>query len=337
MARKRKDGIQATIKGKLKIDDAIAKAKLLYLMRNFRDAVEFAHNLMRKGLDEGRIIKLITSRILNNAHYSYSALQRAKLYKEQHYLKLKRPQLYSIGKSNEKGNRNIRFISTNKVLVKIPHADGKHEFVEFNVRFGKKHLPIVKELINSSFAFSAGVKVDEDKFYIYVHVPTEIYRKHFPVVVNSRNRKYIASFDLNPDRICMVIVDRRGLLVDVKNKRFPEVVNYSKEKAQYARRKALKKLVEYALSHNVGVFIAERLEKPNTKTKSKIANRKISKFALREYLNHLKMLSERANVKLRLVDPAYTSTVGKMLAKDFGLDVHTCSAYALALKYIKSH
>lgn len=336
MGRKRKNEIQATIKGKLKIDDIVLKAKLLHLMRNFRDSVEFAHNLMRKGLDENRIVKIITSRVLNNSHYAYSAIQRAKLYRKQSYLKLMKPQLYSVGKSNEKGNRNVRFVSTDKVLIKIPHANGKHEFVEFKVKFGKNYLPIVEELINPNFAFSAGVKVDEDKFYIYVHVPIKVYRKYLPVVATSRtNGKYIASFDLNPDKICMVIVDYKGLLIDVKNEHFPEVINYSKEKAQDVRRKALKKLVEYALNHNVGVLVAEKLEKPKT-TKNRTTNRKISKFALREYLDHLKMLAERANVKLHLVDPSYTSTVGKMLAKSFELDVHSCSAYSLALKYINS-
>ena len=338
MGRKRKNEIQATIKGKLKIDDIVSKAKLLYLMRNFRDSVEFSHNLMRKGLDENRIVKIVISRVLNNSHYAYSALQRAKLYREQPYLKLTKPQLYSVGKSNEKGNRNVRFVSTDKVLIKIPHANGKHEFVEFKVKFGKNYLPIVEELINPNFAFSTGVKVDEDKFYIYVNVPIELYKKHLPVATNTRNNgKYLASFDLNPDRICMTIVDRKGLLIDVRNEYFPEVINYSKEKAQDVRRKALKKLVEYALNHNVGVLVAEKLEKPKTKSKNKTTNRKISKFALREYLNHLKILAERANVKLHLVDPSHTSTIGKMLAKSFGLDVHSCSAYALALKYINSH
>ncbi len=337
MGRKRKNEIQATIKGKLKIDDIVLKAKLLHLMRNFRDSVEFAHNLMRKSLDENRIVKIITSRVLNNSHYAYSAIQRAKLYRKQSYLKLMKPQLYSVGKSNEKGNRNVRFVSTDKVLIKIPHANGKHEFVEFKVKFGKNYLPIVEELINPNFAFSAGVKVDEDKFYIYVHVPIEVYRKYLPVVANVRdNGKYIASFDLNPDRICMVMVDRKGLLIDVKNEHFPEVINYSKEKAQDVRRKALKKLFEYALNRNVGVFVAEKLEKPKT-TKNRMTNRKISKFTLREHLDHLKMLAERANVELHLVSPSHTSTVGRMLAKSFGLDVHSCSAYALALKYINSH
>ncbi len=332
MGGKRKNEIQATIKGRLEINDVVSKAKLLYLMRNFRDAVEFAHNLMRKGLYESWIVKIVASRVLNNAHYAYSALQRAKLYKNQPYLKLKRPQLYSVGKSNEKGNRNIRFVSTDKVLIKIPHANGKHEFIELGVRFGKRHLSIVEELIDPNYAFSAGVKMDDDKFYIYVQIPADVYGKHLPITTNSGNnhRKYIASFDLNPDRICMVIVDRRGLLIDVRNEHFPEVVNYPKEKAQDVRRKDMRKLVEYALNHNVGVLVAEKLEKPKTKTKSRTANRKISKFALGEYLDHLKMLAKRACVELHLVNPAHSSTVGKILARDFGLNVHT--AYALALK-----
>lgn len=225
MGRKRK-GEVAVIKGHLVIEDSVTKAKLYHLMRNFRDAVEFAHNLLKRNVEESKIVKLVTSRILNNAHYSYSALQRAKLYKNQPYLKLRKPQLYSVGKSNEKGNRNVRFVSTDRVLIKIPHADGRHEFVEFKVKFGKRHIPIVRELINPEFPISIGVKVDEGNFYVYVSIPMEIYKKYLPVSSCSTNSKYIASFDLNSDRICMVIVDKRGLLVDVKNEHFPELTSF---------------------------------------------------------------------------------------------------------------
>jgi len=136
----------------------------------------------------------------------------------------------------------------------------------------------------------------------------------------------------------MVNVVRKGILIDVRNKQFPEVLNYPKEKAWDVIKKALKrKLVEYTLNHNVSVLVAKDLSKSNIKTKSKIATKKVSKFALKEYLDHLMMLAERANVELRLINPAHTSTVGKMIAKDFGLDVHTSSSYTLALKFINSH
>jgi len=46
----------------------------------------------------------------------------------------------------EKGNRNIRLLDTDKVLVKIPHADGNHEWIECKVKFGRRYLELVKRV-----------------------------------------------------------------------------------------------------------------------------------------------------------------------------------------------
>lgn len=141
--------IRPTIKGRLVINNLRDKARLLLLIRNFKDAVEYAHSLMKKGMAERETVKLLTSRILNNAHYSYSALQRAKMYRDQPYLKLKKPRLFSVGKGDEKGNRNIRFLSTDTVIIKIPSATGRHRWIKGEVKFGKRYLRIVEELVSS--------------------------------------------------------------------------------------------------------------------------------------------------------------------------------------------
>jgi len=48
--------VRATVKGKLRFDSLEDKAFLLYAMRNFKDAVEYAHSLMRKGIEESKIV-----------------------------------------------------------------------------------------------------------------------------------------------------------------------------------------------------------------------------------------------------------------------------------------
>lgn len=336
----RGEALRATIKGRIEFQSDVDKAKLLYLMRLFRDAVEFAHNLLRRKVNENKITKLIHSRILNNAHYSRSALQRAKLYRKQLYLKLRKPQLFSIGKSNEKGNRNIRFISTDKVKIKIPSADGKHKWIVVNVRFGEKYLGIIHELCSASYPYSATVCIKNvrgrQRFYLYISVPIELYSKYLRIKPkNKQPGKNIASFDFNPTQIAMTILDFKGLLLDFRKEVFPNIVNLPKTKAQDIRRKALKKLVEYAINHGVGVFVVEELKKTKTKTKSRKTNRKISKFALREYLQHIEVLAERCGCKLVGINPAYTSVIGRFIARDLGVDVHTASAFALGLRYLR--
>jgi len=332
--------VRPTIKGKLVFDNLSDRAKILFLMRNFRDAIEFAHNLLRKNLDRNKIVKLVTSRILNNAHYSFSAFQRAKLYANQKYLKLHKPQLFSVGKGSEKGNRNIRFISENKVKIKIPHANGRHEWLITNVSFKEKYLPLIRELVDSDFSFSAGIYMKKE-LELHINVPRTLYQKHFPILTRNKIKRFsnIAVFDLNSDRINMVIVNEHGFLLDIKVKRFSDVTShgFSENKANDIRRKALKELVEYAVNHGAKTFVAERLTKTNTKTRNKTANRKINKFALRQYIEHLKVLIGRANGKLYLANPAYTSVAAKMISRDLGLDIHTASTYILALRYIKTH
>ena len=126
-------------------------------MRLFREAVERSFIPLKKGLEDKEITRRI-ARYMSNAHYSYSALQRAKMYRNQSKLRLRKPQLYNVGKACEKGNRNIRFISTDTVLAKVPHANGRHEWVKCKVKLGKKYIPIVEELVNAKFPYSVGAE-----------------------------------------------------------------------------------------------------------------------------------------------------------------------------------
>ena len=265
--------MRPTIKGRLVVDSPVDRAWLLLLMRNFRDAVEYAHSLMRKGCPDVWIVKLLASRILNNAHYSYSALMRARLYGNQPYL-----------------------------------------------------------------PYGAGIYLKKNgRMELHVNVPLELYVKHLNKTSRHYNpRGHVASFDLNSDRICMVIVSRDGNLLDVKTEHFPEVTSHGfpKDKAKDIRMKALARLVSYAHHHGVTDYVAERLSKPKTKTLSKSANRKITKFALREYIKHLRVLVPRYSGRLHFVNPAYTSVDAIPLAKKLGLDIHTTSAYLLALRYL---
>lgn len=91
-----------------------------------------------------------------------------------------------------------------------------------------------------------------------------------------RPRHYIAGFDLNSDRVNIVIVDEEGLFLDVR--------------ARDLRMKALARLMDYAHYHGATDYVFKELSRPGTKTASKTANRKITKFPLREHLQHAQIL-----------------------------------------------
>jgi len=313
-------------------------------MRKFRDCIELAHTLLfRKELSETEVKRRLTG-ILSNAWYASSAIKVAKLYKEQPRIKLRKPLLYSVGAKHEKGNRNNRLASTSEVLIKIPHADGKHEWIRGNVKIGKKYLPLVQELIDENHSYGAGIaiklrsknedwkKVFRKRMYLYLNIPVELYIKYFTKKARVHpDSKLFAGFDFNVDRINMIIIDQYGRLRDIKNIHFPEVVNYDKNKSRTIRQEAPSKLVTYAVSHGVRCFVVEDLNKPQR------IKGKVRKWAIKEYLLQMEMLARKVNGVLIKVNPAYTSVDAIGIALARGLDIHTASAYLIALRGIKRH
>ena len=330
-----------TVVGKLLLD-RLSLSKLLLLMRKFRDVVELAHTLLfRERLNEVEVKRRLSS-VLFNAWYSSSAIKVAKLYREQLRIKLRKPLLYSVGAKLEKGNRNIRLVSTDRVLIKVPHADGKHEWIEARVRFGAKYIPLIQELTAGNYTYGAGVtikmrKKSDDwrrslsKLYLYVNVPESLYLKYFRKPVKCEGREFAAGFDFNVDRINMVVIDGYGKIKDVKNIHFPEVVNLPKEKAEAVRREALAKLVKYASEHGVKYFVIEALSRPRD------ISGNVGRWAVEEYIKQVKTLMKKVGGTLVEVNPAYSSIEAMAIADKLGLDIHTTSAYIIALRGLKNH
>jgi len=136
----------------------------------------------------------------------------------------------------------------------------------------------------------------------------------------------------------MVIADNRGNIRDVRTEWFPEVASqgFSRNKANVLRLQALAKLLDYAYNHGVGVVVFEDLERIKKKryTRSRKANRKISRFAKRKLLDHAIVMSMKYGFKIYLVNPAYTTKLGERIKRELGLDRHTASAYLLAIRYL---
>jgi len=70
-------------------------------------------------------------------------------------------------------------------------------------------------------------------------------------------------------------------------------------------------------------------------TNSTKVNRKISRFPKRKLLTHAILESLEWSIEPHLVNPAYSSSKGKELAKKYGLDIHSGAALALALRFLK--
>jgi len=223
------------------------------------------------------------------------------------------------------------------VKVRYPF-DGS--WIRLKAEFGEEYLPLLRELVELAkqrgASYKAKIVFRNSGVYIHISVPIHLYLEHFKR--GDAQGELVAGFDLNSDRVNLAIVDKHGRLVDAKAEWFPEVVahGFPRAKAKALRLKALAKLLGYCYAHGVGTVVFENLHgiKGRRFTGSRSANRKISRFAKRELLQHAIVMSLKHGFRVLLVDPRGTtnSRDHDEIMRRYGLDRHTASAYLIALR-----
>ena len=223
--------------------------RLCLLCHRSKEAVNKAIRLQLDGVKKSEGVKELR-KILNNWWYAASAWDFAMMLKEgckgnPRYIHVKSKFLISYAKSNEQGNRNVK-IDDKSVRIRDPFSKS---WLEFRHDFGGRFIKAEK--------YTTKVVFRNGKIYLHLSIPFELFQ--YGITCG----KLIASFDLNSDRINMVIVDREGKIRDVKVKHFPEVTSHGfpRNKAKDIRLKTLAELLDYAYYHNVGIVLFEDLDK----------------------------------------------------------------------------
>jgi len=344
----------AAIVGRVFVDDE-GYQRLLYITWKYKTALIKAIQLLSKGLDQKYVEKVITEEV--NQGYAKSVVDKANLivksakYYGKNPLKVKIKKLFieSKGRANFKGNQNIRLLSTDKLIISynFNNKPGKHsKWICCETRFGEEYLSLINHIIKKAskkeMPYTVKILIKNRKdIKIHISVPTSLYTAFF-----NKGTAYgdnIASFDLNADRINMIIVDKQGIIRDVKTVWFPEVNSpgYAGKKTWTIRLQKLGKLLSYAYHHNVGTVLFEdlnRIKRNNkgNKSSNRNSNRKMTRFPKKMLLEHAIIMAYKYGFKVYLVSPGYTSKLAEKFKDAFCLDKHTLSAYLLSLKYLNT-
>ena len=251
----------------------------------------------------------------------------------------------------DRGNRNIRLISRDRVKVMLFNGSSWSRYeIEIRVpRIYNRLFEVVAELgMNCKLSYLArllALDMSYNRVYceLQVSIPYELYLKY--------RRRYsrplgsnIAGIDVNVDRINLAIVDRRGILRDVKAFHYPSLASTTLKGEQ--RRSLVHKIVhetlKYAYYHGVSTIVLEDPEIlsylklrwiQGNERRNREYNRRVSLFKpsiIEKFVLH----TTEYGFKVYYIDPAYTSKLAELLAKDMGLDKHSVSAYMIALKYL---
>jgi len=320
--------------------------RLVVLAWDFRRAVQVATRMIARGLEENSVLRELR-RVLNKA-YADSAFKVAKamvegcLFNGGNPLRIEVRRLFiaSEGESSRLGNRNVRLEDTHLVKVRYPH-DGS--WITLRAEFGERYLPLLRELVDlarqKKLSYKAIVVFREGGIYLHLSVPIQLYLKYFKK--GEARGQFIAGFDLNSDRVNLVIIDEHGRIVDTRTAWFPEATSHGfpREKAKVLRLNALARLLECCYRHGVGTVVFENLllVKRRRFTGDRTGNRKIARFAKRQLIQHGVVMALKYGFRVLLVDPRGTSGSKEHdeIMERFGLDKHVASAYLIALRGLR--
>jgi predicted transposase len=306
-----------------------------------------------KPLFDGKSVDELTKEfynILPNYVYLETALKQAKtitdglLEREDEkgeiiHAKVKRFWFGSRGNKSDKGNRNIKFhVFQDHVEIKVKDPWGKWVFGK--AYFGKKYLPLLSELEKLSRRKEEGygaVISFKDHPMIHLQIPLWLYLKHFS---SQKPVGYglIAGFDLNSDRLNVVVISKDGETIANKTWWYSDVVRpgFPKGKAMALRLNALSQALNFLSRVGVDYVVFEDLflVKKRKFTRSKSGNRKVSRFAKRQMLTHGVIKALRLGFNVILVNPKGTtsSEYHDKVMREKGFDRHAASAYLIALK-----
>ncbi len=345
-----------TIIGMLIPETAEDYMKLVRLAWSFRKVAE----LMVREVVNGSSMKSATKKLyhaLPNYIYLESAYKHAKLIVEgtrfnngnPRHIHVRKLFIVSRGNKYDKGNRNVKLIpmdSSFEVLVKYPW-DGS--WIRCRVLLGRKYLPLLEELVglcrSGREGYGARIVFRRGRIEFHVSVPLHLYLKYFSV---SKRRGYglLAGLDFNSDRVNMAVIDSSARVVAMKTAWFSEVTQHGfpREKAKDVRLKKLKELLSYARRIGVDYIVFENLlmVKRRSRVLTPSGNRRITRFAKRQLLQHGLIMALKLGLTPVLIDPRGTthSEEHERIMREKGLDRHMASAYIIAyrgLKVIKNH
>jgi transposase, putative, N-terminal domain len=256
-----------TINGRVLFNE---KERVVRIARAYSQVVKSAI----KPLFDGKSVDELTKEfynILPNYIYLETALKQARtitdglLDREDEKGKIRHARIRkfwfgSRGNKSDKGNRNIKFhVLEYHVLIKVKDPWGK--WVYGKAYFGKEYLPLLHELEELAERKEEGYgAVISFKHYPMIHlqIPLWLYLKYFSSL-KPNGYGLVAGFDLNSDRLNVVVVNKESSIVTTKTWWYSEVVSHGfpKGKAMALRLNALSQALNFLSRVGVDYVIFE--------------------------------------------------------------------------------
>ncbi|WP_243671631.1 hypothetical protein [Vulcanisaeta sp. JCM 16161] len=326
-----------TINGRVEFEDIGRISRIAYY---YSKAVKAGINLALRGVPLDDAVKELY-KIIPYAFYAETAYKQAlALVKNNgNKVEVRRRWIACRGNKSDKGNRGIKFhVSEDHVEVKVKDPWGT--WIVGRAYFGRKYLPLLRESEDLASRREEGygaVISFKERPMIHLQIPLWLYLRYLS---SPKPPGYglVAGFDLNSDRLNVVVINRDGGVITTKTFWYSDVTRpgFPKERAKALRLNALSEALNFLSRIGVDYVVFEDLflVKRRKFTRSKSGNRKVSRFAKKQLLTHGVIKALRLGFNVVLVNPKGTtnSEEHEKVMREKGYDRHTASAYLIALK-----
>ncbi len=253
-----------------------------------------------------------------------------------------------------KGNLNIQFTDYDKVKILVFDKDKSSRKITAEPVIPRGYAKLIKTLVDKALRKEIGYPA---RVYIkdYGHGSKHLYgeiqvmvKYDFYLEVMKRYEKplggNVAGVDVNVDRLNLVVVNKDGNIVWRYTARFPQVVSrgYPRKRAWSIIGEAIHMILRNAYSHGASIIAVENPEVigylryywvRNGERRTKNYNYKVSLFR-NSIIEKIIWKAPLYGLEVMTINPKGTtrSENHEYVAKRYGLDKHTASAYLIAIK-----
>jgi len=213
-----------TINGRVEFEGVERISRIAYY---YSKAVKAGINLALKGVSLNDAVKELYN-IIPYAFYAETAYKQALALVENNgnKVEVRKRWIACRGNKSDNGNRGIKFhVFEDHVEVRVKDPWGK--WVHGKAYFGKEYLPLLKELDDLASKKMEGygaIVCFRDYPMLHLQIPLWLYLMRFSSP-KPNGCGLVAGFDLNSDRLNVVVVNKESKVVTTKTWWYSEVVS----------------------------------------------------------------------------------------------------------------
>ncbi|MGG6439749.1 IS200/IS605 family accessory protein TnpB-related protein [Saccharococcus caldoxylosilyticus] len=177
--------------------------------------------------------------------------------------------------------------------------------------------------------YTVEIKRKNGEYYIHLIYEEEVYGRELTYDEPIQAER-IAGMDINIDRIAVSIVSKQGNFLQSKVFYCHELEYVKANKRNNIVGETVRDVYDWLLQENVGAVVIENIQLRQQHDTDKRFNRLTHHFKKRKLTDTIIRWGMRLGFRIKKVNPAYTSVIGRFkYMKKYGLSVHESAALVI--------